>query len=93
MILTALSHLVCLFIDKLWVVSLPNFPTWAMDAFGTAKTYLLQGCGFLQALFGSQMYAYLCALFWLSVTVHVAFMSYDLIMWILKKIPMASVQK
>ena len=33
MILKALSDLFCALFDKLLVVSLPNFPPWAMNAF------------------------------------------------------------
>lgn len=93
MILKALSDLFCAMFDKLLIISLPDFPDWAMNAFLTAQDYLLQGAGFLQALFGSQMYGYLCTLFWLSLAVHIAYQSYDLVMWVLKKIPLASIQK
>lgn len=93
MILKALSDLFCAMFDKLLVVSLPNFPGWAMSAFQTAQNYLLQGAGFLQALFGTQTYGYLCMLFWLSLTVHIVYGTYDLVMWILKKVPLASIQK
>lgn len=93
MILKALSDLLCAVFDKLLVFPLPNFPDWAMDAFQTAQNYLLQGAGFLQALFGMQMYGYLCALFLLSLTVHFMYQMYDLVMWVLKKIPLASIQK
>lgn len=93
MILKALSDMVCALLDKLIVVSLPDFPGWAMNAFQTAQNYLLQGAGFLQVLFGTQTYQYLCLLFWFSLTVHVAYEMYDLFMWVLKKIPLASIQK
>lgn len=93
MILKALSDLLGTMLDKLLLFSLPDFPDWAMNAFQTAYEYLLQGAGFLQALFGTQTYSYLCTLFWLSLTVHLAYEVYDLAMWILKKIPLVSVQK
>lgn len=93
MILKALSDMFCALIDRLLVFSLPNFPDWAMNAFQTAQNYLLQGAGFLQALFGTQTYGYLCTLFWLSLSVHIAYGLYDFVMWILKKIPLASIQK
>ena len=93
MILKALSDLLCKMLDKLLVFSLPEFPDWAMNAFQTAQNYLLQGAGFLQALFGTQMYGYLCTLFWLSLSVHIAYELYDLAMWIVRKIPLASIQK
>ena len=63
MILKALSDMFCALLDKLIVVSLPNFPGWAMNAFQTAQNYLVQGAGFLQALFGTETYRYLCLLF------------------------------
>ena len=93
MILKALSNMFCAMLDKLLVVALPNFPDWAMDSFETAQNYLLQGAGFLQALFGTQTYGYLCKLFLLSLTVHIAYGVYDLVMWALKKVPLASIQK
>ena len=93
MILKALSDLFCALLDKLLVVSLPVFPDWAMTAFQTAQDYLLQGAGFLQALFGTQTYGYLSVLLWLSLAVHIAYQAYDLVMWILKKFPLASIQK
>ena len=93
MILKALSDMFCALIDKLLVVSLPNFPGCATNAFQTAQNYLLQGAGFLQALFGTETYRYLCLLFGFSLAVHIAYETYDLIMWILKKVPLASIQK
>ena len=93
MILKALSDLFCALLDKLIVVSLPIFPGWALDAFLTATNYLTQGAGFLQALFGTQTYRYLCLLFGFSLAVHIAYQAYDLVMWILKKVPLASIQK
>lgn len=93
MILKALSDMLCALFDKLLVFPLPSFPDWAMDGLSTAEGYLLQGAGFLQALFGSQTYGYLCTLFFLSFTVHVCYHAYDLVMWVLKKIPLASIQK
>ena len=93
MILKALSDMFCALLDKLIVVSLPNFPGWATNAFQTAQNYLLQGAGFLQALFGTETYRYLCLLFGFSLAVHIAYQAYDLVMWILKKIPLASIQK
>lgn len=93
MILKALSDMFCALLDKLIVVSLPNFPGWAMNAFQTAQNYLVQGAGFLQALFGTETYRYLCLLFGFSLAVHVAYQAYDLVMWILKKVPLASIQK
>lgn len=93
MILKALSDMFCALLDKLIVVSLPVFPGWALDAFYTAMNYLLQGAGFLQALFGTETYRYLCLLFGFSLAVHIAYGTYDLVMWILKKVPLASIQK
>ena len=93
MILKSLSDLFCSLIDKLLVFSLPNFPDWAMNAFQTAQDYLFQGAGFLSALFGPQMFGYLRTLFFLSLSVHIAYGLYDFVMWILKKIPLASIQK
>lgn len=93
MILKALSDMFCALLDNLIDVSLPNFPFWALDALQTAQNYLVQGAGFLQALFGTQTYQYLCLLFGFSLAVHIAYQAYDLVMWILKKVPLASIQK
>ena len=93
MILKALSDMFCALLDNLIVVSLPNFPIWALEAFQTAQNYLVQGAGFLQALFGTETYRYLCLLFGFSLSVHIAYQAYDLVMWILKKVPLASIQK
>lgn len=93
MILKALSDLFCAMLDRLLVFSLPELPDWMLNFWETAQNYLFQGAGFLQALFGNQTYGYLCALFMLSLTVHIAYGVYDLVMWILKKVPLASIQK
>ena len=93
MILKALSDLLCAVFDKLLVFPLPNFPDWAMNAFYTAQDYLFKGAGFLNALFGPQTFGYLRTLFLLSLTVHFMYHMYDLVMWVLKKIPLVSIQK
>lgn len=93
MILTALANLLYTILNTIWVVELPSFPDVVSNAFQQAITYITWGFGFLRGLLGATTWDTIWVFLKLTIAAHVIYLGYDVVMWVLRKIPMLSISK
>lgn len=70
-------------------INIPDLPQNVSTAISTGFGYILDGLGIFAAF---THYQYLCTLLGIVIVIEVAMLVYKFVMWLLKKIPMASVQ-
>lgn len=88
MILESLMTIVYNVIDKLMILHIPALPDGVMGYIDTAFDYMATGAGILA---NYTPLGYLLTLFGVLLAVDVAIVLYHLVMWILRKIPMAGI--
>lgn len=93
MIITALATLFLGILDKLFVFSLPSIPEVANNAITYAVSLVGDGIGILRALLGQTTLTGLSAMLVLVLAAHGIYLFWDVIQWIMRKIPMLGMGK
>lgn len=93
MIISGLATVFLSIIDKLFVFSLPSIPAVANDAITYAVGLVTDGIGILRALLGQTTLNGLAAMLGLVLAAHGIYLFWDVIQWILRKIPMLGMGK
>lgn len=93
MIITALATLFLGILDKLFVFSLPSIPEVANNAITYAVSLVGDGIGILRALLGQTTLTGLAAMLGLVLAAHGIYLFWDVIQWIMRKIPMLGMGK
>lgn len=93
MIITGLATLFLSILDKLFVFSLPSIPQVASDAINYAVGLVGDGIGILRALLGQTTLTGLAAMLGLVLAAHGIYLFWDVIQWIMRKIPMLGMGK
>lgn len=93
MILKGIATLFYNLLNTIWIVELPEFPESISTAFDQAIQYIVWGFSFLRGLVGETAYNAIWIFFGLTVAAEALYIGYDMVMWVVKKIPMANIQK
>ncbi len=93
MIITGLATLFLNILDKLFVFHLPNIPEVADEAITYAVQLVTNGVGMLRALLGQTTMTGLAAMLGLVIAAHGIYLFWDVIQWIMRKIPMLGMGK
>ncbi len=93
MIITGLATLFLGILDKLFVFSLPSIPEVANNAITYAVQLVGDGIGVLRALLGQTTLTGLAAMLGLVLAAHGIYLFWDVIQWIMRKIPMLGMGK
>ncbi len=93
MIITGLATLFLSILDKLFVFSLPSIPEVANNAITYAVSLVGDGIGILRALLGQTTLTGLAAMLGLVLAAHGIYLFWDVIQWIMRKIPMLGMGK
>lgn len=93
MIITGLATLFLNILDKLFVFSLPSIPEVADTAITYAVGLVGDGIGILRALLGQTTLTGLAAMLGLVLAAHGIYLFWDVIQWIMRKIPMLGMGK
>lgn len=93
MIINALATLFLTILDKLFVFSLPAIPSVANNAINYAMELVTNGIGVLRALLGQTTLTGLAAMLGLVLAAHGIYLFWDVIQWIMRKIPMLGMGK
>lgn len=93
MIITGLATLFLSILDKLFVFSLPSIPEVANNAITYAVSFVGDGIGILRALLGQTTLTGLAAMLGLVLAAHGIYLFWDVIQWIMRKIPMLGMGK
>lgn len=88
MIIEALMTVIYNVMNTLLVFNIPKLPDGVMEYVDTAFDYMATGAGILA---NYTPLGYLLTLFGVLLAVDVAIVLYHLVMWILRKIPMAGI--
>lgn len=91
MIVNALASLIYGLLDLLLVFNLPSLPDSVMTVANNGVGYIITGVGVLGAFLGTTALGVLAVLLSLLLSMHVAYMLYSLVAFILRKIPMLGV--
>lgn len=93
MIINALATLFLTILDKLFVFTLPSIPDVANNAINYAVELVTNGIGILRALLGQTTLTGLAAMLGLVLAAHGIYLFWDVIQWIMRKIPMLGMGK
>lgn len=93
MIITGLATLFLGILDKLFVFSLPSIPEVANNSITYAVGLVGDGIGVLRALLGQTTLTGLAAMLGLVLAAHGIYLFWDVIQWIMRKIPMLGMGK
>lgn len=88
MIIQSLMHLLYSVLDNLLILNIPSLPTSALEYITTLFDYLVVGAGLLNNYLPL---GYFLVLFGVLLAVDAGIMIYHFVMWILRKIPVASI--
>lgn len=92
MIVTGLMNLV-IFLVNLIPFSLPSLAADAFTALPTALGYITAGIGVLRAFIGDAAMSYLLSVMVLLEGVNLAYISYSLFWWVIRKIPLVGIRE
>lgn len=92
MIISALLNLIYNVFSFLFIFELPQIPDSIMNIANSVIEYINQGIRIIQAFTGSTALGVLAVLLQLVLFIHTAYLTYTLIRFILKKIPMLNIR-
>lgn len=93
MIIKALLDLVYTLVNALLVFELPQFPSTVTDVLSSLSGYMVAGISILRAFLGDTCMSMLAVLLGLVLAMNAAYLTYSLVFWVLRKIPMFSVKE
>lgn len=91
MIINALADLIHKLLDVLLVFNLPSLPDSVVTVANQAFSYILEGIKIIGAFTGNYALGVLAVLLQLILLMHTVFITWTLVRFIIKKIPMLNV--
>lgn len=88
MIIYSLGYLVANFISGVFSVALPSFPDAVMTALTSVQSMLVSGVGLVRGIFGYTILHAAVTCCRLVLLLFALWLAWDLIRWMLSKIPM-----
>lgn len=93
MIITVLLNLIYSLLSLLLVFNLPVLPETITTLVNSILGYIPTGVGILGVFFGNTCMGVLALLLRLVIGMNAAYMTYSLVFWVIRKIPMLNVKE